>query len=272
MEGCISTRGGRIRFRSIVPFHGDVSVLSAGDYVVVGWGRGLSWPDYMYVDRLVSMSPYSGFLRIDRRFLRIRAGTRVASILRFLVRRRLWMDITYPWDPMESVGGLMAQGFNPLPGSSIHVYGDEGHVITEEYKDGLILDVRVEGLSKGEAGIIYLLVSRGEAGLLYNQLVEAGIPFSIVRGDTGYFIVIPIASAADRRRVVKALSILVDKNRISIWDGGMDRLPSISDKYLVSGVRIVDSVEVSRDYVPNNLVFYSWPMGLGLLGGMDEEG
>jgi len=179
--------------------------------------------------------------------------------------------LAYPWDPMESIGGLVAQGFKPVDGSTIHVYGEDGHILAEDYRGGLILDVRVDGLARGDPELVYLLVSRGEVGVLYEHLAGDDTPFSILRGDTGYWFVVLTRSAVDRRRVVKGLSRFVDRERIGIWGGRVDRLPSVSERYLEGGVKLVNDVGISRDHVPGNLIYYSWPMGAGLLGGDDEE-
>lgn len=272
MVGCIFTRRGRIRFGNILPFDGDVSILPTKDFLVVGWGRGFSWPGEVDVETVVSMSPYTGFLLIDRRYLRIRAGTRVASLLRFLMRRRVWVDLIYPWDPMESIGGLVAQGLNPLRGSAIHVYSGDGYLLSGEYRGGVILDVRTDGLARGDPELVYLIVSRGEAGLLYEELVGIGASFSILRGDTGYYVVVLARSTVERRRLVRGISRFVDKSRIHVWDGRVDSLPMVSERFLGGGVETIKAIELSRDYVPGGLIFYSWPMGVGLVGGVDEEG
>ncbi len=243
----VSHPRGRIKFRRVIAFNGSLPNDMDHSYLVSGFRLNPFWSDEVIeIDNLIITGHYSGFLYIPHRYLRIRSGTRVVSLLRYIGRREIPVGITYPWNPYESVGGLLASGF-PLfqdvepyihmvkPGEEKLIqysYGSLGTTV-----DGVISDIHIDGFNGHRVEQRYLIfshVSSDEVVALTKILSREGINYTLLKDERGYIILLQPLKR-ELRIVINLLTRVVDSSRLvreRLGEMDLANLPIIPKDYL----------------------------------------
>jgi len=244
------------------------------DYVIVGFRRSPFWKyGDVKVSTVLTIGHYSGILSIMGRYLRIRCGTRVLSLLRYLGRKGVYIDIIYPWNIYESIGGLLSVGLPMFRGIKgfIHVVSKDGEsrLDIDHFKKSLLpgsilSDIHVmDGFDRVRTYSIYVKLSSSETEAVVKRLVGGGVKFSLLR-DVGGFHLFTIVRQSEYRSVLEIVTKVIDKSRIirsSMDDIDYTKMPNASSRMLYSdGISLGTCRDVDACIGSvRNIVFLSFP-------------
>ncbi len=239
----------------------------------VGYRLGIFHNVKSNIDCLVSFSSYSSIKGIDNRYVKIYSGTSYADMVRYMGMKRLFITYFYPPNFMESIGGLVAQGY---PIFDIPLYEKiQLHVLTDKQEikflglknfGGTILDFHIKKprrIKDITPSVLYLELSKEEAEYILRNREHIDNPFSLLRGDKNYYMTCIIYDRTQYRGVKEFLLKAFSKDRIKIRPVSSisyDELPRISYFSLLREKELY--LGVSEDLSIEHKYFYQHPSGI----------
>ncbi|GEM_PF-4019911 len=204
-----------------------LDIVNWGNYYVVCYRRSFfpDKPRYKEVDILISFSGYRGIKRIDKKYFKIYSGTQLYELLYFFGRSKVYIDVSYPPNVFESIGGLIHQGYDIFLDEDIKLHvirdGDVKYISLEDVdKNDIILDIHVlrpRRSKKFRLSIVSSEVSRVEAEAILKRFWTLGYPLSILKSFYGFYVVSILYDGSHYRSVKEILSNIIGRTRISTY-------------------------------------------------------
>lgn len=266
--------GEKLCFKKFIEYTGSPKDLNICEKIYpVGYRLGIFHDEESSIDCLVSFSSYNIIKGIGDRYVKIYSGTSYVDIVRYMGMKRLFITYFYPPNFMESIGGLVAQGYPifDIPSYEkiqLHVLNDKQEIEFLGLKnfEGTILDFHIRKprrIKDITPSVLYLELSKDEAEYILRNREHIDNPFSLLRSDENYFMTSIIYDRTLYRGVKEFLLKAFSKDRIKIMPVSSisyDELPKISyssllrEKELYLGV--CDDQSIQYKY------FYQHPSGI----------
>ena len=240
------SNGKRVLVENWISFDGSFEkITGCGDIYPLGYGLGLFHNARDKIDCLLSFSTYNMVRWMDGRYVKIYAGVPYLKMIRSMGRHKRCLTTFYPPNPLESIGGLLGQGysiFSEADGDEIklHVISkEEGKIFTsiEDIGSRIVIDIhfnKPRPVKNITPSLLIVKLTRSEAEYIFKSRHEIENPFSILEGQTSYYLASLILDRTRYRSLKDVLSRFLPRDRLTVI--GLSNL-SINDLPIVRHAR-----------------------------------
>ncbi len=238
--------GKRVLVENWISFDGSFEkVDECSNIYPLGYGLGLFHNATDKIECLLSFSTYNMVRWMDGRYVKIYAGVPYLKMIRSMGRHKRSLTNFYPPNPLESIGGLLGQGyslFSEADGGEIKIHvisKEEGKIFTsiEDIESRIVIDIhfnKPRPVKNITPSLLIVKLTRSEAEYIFKSRHEIENPFSILEGQTSYYLVSLILDRLRYRSLKDVLSRFLPRDRLTVI--GLSTL-SIDDIPIVRHVR-----------------------------------
>ncbi len=218
--------GKTVQVENWIAFDGSFKrVEGCKDVYPLGYGLGLFHDERDRIECILSFSNYDLIRWLDSRYVKIYSGASYLKMIRSLSRHRRILSTFYPPNPLESIGGLLVQGYPVFYGLDhgnikLHVYSNrDGKVYTslDEVDGRIIVDIhfdRPKPIKNINPSLLIARVTKSEAEYILKLREEIKNPFSVIEGRASYFLVSLVYDRVEYSSLKEVLYRILSRNRL----------------------------------------------------------
>ncbi|HIE36548.1 TPA: hypothetical protein EYP83_00140 [Candidatus Geothermarchaeota archaeon] len=176
-----------------ISFNGTLENIDCYKYLYpLGYGLGLFHDPPDKIECIISFSGYNLIRWIDGTYVKVYAGATYIDLIRTMAIHKKLLTIFYPPNPLESIGGLLAQGygiFNHFNDeyAMAHIYLDNGEkqfTSLKDVKKSLLVDIHIykpKSIKSLTPAILTTKLTQKEAEYFLKLVSEHDISYSIIK-------------------------------------------------------------------------------------------
>ncbi len=219
--------GRKVLVENWIAFDGSFKwVEDCRDIYPLGYGLGFFHDERDRIECILSFSNYDMIRWLDSRYVKIYCGTSYLKMVRSMGRHRRILSTFYPPNPLESIGGLLAQDYPVFYGLDygnikLHVYSTrDGKVFTslDEIGDRIIVDIHFDKpkpVKNIYPSLLIARVTKSEAEYILKLREEIENPFSVIEGRSSYFLVALVYDRVKYSSLKEVLYRILSRNRLT---------------------------------------------------------
>jgi len=203
-------------------------VFECGEVYPLGYGLGFFHNISDKIECIISFSTYNRIRWMDGRYVKIYSGASYLNIARSMGRHKRLLTVFYPPNPLESIGGLLGQGypvFNGLDTGEIklHIFNkEEGKIFTalDGVRDDIIIDIhfnRPKPIRNITPSLLIVKLSRSEAEYILKSSESVDNPFTIIDGYTSYYLAALVFDRLKYKSLREALLKILSRDRLETY-------------------------------------------------------
>lgn len=256
-----------------ISFNGTLNrVTGCKNFYPLGYGLGLFHDPPDKIECIISFSSYNLIRWIEGKYVKVYAGATYIDLMRSMGLRKKVLTMFYPPNPLESIGGLLAQGygiFNHYNDGDVmvHLYLDNGEkrfTSLSDVKKSLLADIHIYKpmtIKNLTPALLMTKLTKKEAEYFLKSGSELNISFSIIKDGSSYQLVSFIYDRVLYRLLKDALLSFLTKDRIIV--NSLLNL-SIQDLPFIHPINQDIYLGIYQDISLDEIVFLQRPSNLSI--------